>query len=111
MKCKILFSLMMMLFSLSTFASGKVLLDGKKIKNLAEMHRLLEKQLQIPANSGKDLDAVYDVLLSDYKAESIVRVKHLEILRKKMGEEYIDEFIEVVGMASEDNAHVVLMLE
>ena len=83
MKCKILFSVLMLLFSLSTFGSGRVLLDGKKIKNLAEMHRLLEKQLKVPVNSGNDLDAVYDVLLADYKAESIVRVKHLEILQKK----------------------------
>lgn len=111
MNSKILFSLLMLSFSLTTFASGKILLDGKKIKNLAEMQRLLEKQLQLPTNSGKDLNAVYDVLLADYKAESIVRVKHLEILRKKMGEQYIDDFIEVVSLASEDNAHVILILE
>lgn len=111
MSSKILLFLWAFLISISAFASGNVLLDGKKIKNLAEMQNILEKNLQLPPNSGKDLDDVYEVLVSDYKAESIVRIKHMAALRKKIGEQYIEDLIEVVGQASDENAHVVLILE
>jgi RNAse (barnase) inhibitor barstar len=108
---KIVALLFMMTLTIDTFAAGKVFLDGKKLKNREEMQLLLEKELMMPANTSKNFGAVYDVLLADYKTESLVRIKHLEILRKKMGKAYIEDFIEIVGQAAEDNAHVILILE
>jgi RNAse (barnase) inhibitor barstar len=111
MSLKVLALLFTMTLSIETFAAGKVFLDGKKLKNRDEMQLLLEKELMMPAHASKNFGAVYDVLLADYKTESLVRIKHLEILRKKMGAEYIEDFIEIVGQAAEDNAHVILIME
>jgi RNAse (barnase) inhibitor barstar len=111
MRFKILISLSVVFFSVTAFAKGNVLIDGKKIKTREDMQHLIEKQLQLPNNSGKDLDAVYDELMSDINSESIVRLKHLASLRSKVGVEYVDEFIEAVSEASDENARVVLVLE
>ena len=108
---RILVSLCILSFSINGFAAGNVQIDGKKIKNREDMQRLLEKQLHFPTNYDKVPDAVYEVLLADLKTESIVRIKHLEILRKKLGEQYVDDFIEAVDFAAEENIHVVLILE
>ena len=111
MKSKILLLIVLTFYVSSVMASGNVLIDGKTVKNKEDMQRILEKQLHFPTNYGKDLNNIYDGLLADFKSESVVRIKHLDVLRKKIGEQYIDEFIEVVGLAANDNLHVVLILE
>jgi RNAse (barnase) inhibitor barstar len=95
----------------SVFSSENIQLDGKHIKSRDELQRILEKQLRLPINSAKNFDEVYNVLLADMKTESVVRIKHLEILKNKLGDQYIEDFIEVVNLAAEDNLHVILILE
>jgi RNAse (barnase) inhibitor barstar len=111
MKYKILVLLFLVIFSAQLLASSNIVIDGKKTKNREEMQIQIEKQLEMRRNSGKDFEAIYEILQSDLKSESIIRIKHLDILRKKLGEQYVQDFIETIGRAAEDNLHVVLIIE
>lgn len=111
MRLKFLIISALLAMSFNCLAKGNVLIDGKKIKTREDMQHLLEKQLQLPLNSGRDLNVVYDELLSDLKSESIVRLKHVASLRSKAGDQFVDDFIEAVSEVSEENTHVVLVLE
>jgi RNAse (barnase) inhibitor barstar len=111
MKYKATLLLSVVIFSTQIYSSTNVIIDGKKIKNRNEMQIQLEKQLEMHRNSGKEIETVYETLLSDFKTESVIRIKHLESLRAKLGEQYVQDFIEMVSRASEDNLHVVLIIE
>lgn len=97
--------------SLNTFAATNVLIDGKKFRANEDLPSVFRKQMNMPAVQNKNLDSVYDVLLSDFKTESIVRIKNVAILRRKLGDQYVNDFIDVVNQAAEDNSRVVLILE
>jgi len=111
MRLKSFIAILTLIFSIGCFAKGNVFIDGKKIKTREDMQRLLEKQMQLPANAGKDLDAIYAELLSESKSASVVRLKHLDSLKRKTGDQYVEDFIDAVNMAAEENAKVILVLE
>jgi ribonuclease inhibitor len=98
-------------FSLQLFASGSVVLNGKNIKNKAHLHEVLARGLDFPPYYGKNLDALFDILVSDFSAESVIKIKNLVFLKKKLGSEYTQEFLEVIGAASEANPRIILILE
>ena len=108
---KFAFSILLMCLSCEVFASGNVLLNGKQIKTKEELHTALAKGLNFPKYYGKNLDALYDVLSTDVSGESIIKVKNVNFLRLKLGTEFVQEFLETIGQASEENPRVILLLE
>lgn len=108
---KLLGFLFAMIFSVSAFASGSVQLNGKLIKNREELHTVIAKGLNFPSYYGKNLDALYDILVSDFSGETIIKIKHLNFLRQRLGNTYTQAFLEVIGEASETNPRVILVLE
>ena len=99
------------LISLQVLASGSVVISGKDIKTRDQLHTLMAKQLNFPGNYGKNLDALYDVLSTDFSGDNIIKIKHVNLLKAKLGVDYIDGFIEVIMEASEDNPRIILVLE
>lgn len=100
-----------LLFSLQAFASGTVLIDGKEIKNRDQLHSHMAKQLKFPTYYGKNLDALYDVLSTDFSGSTVIKFKHLNILKAKLGTDYVEALVQTIMDAAEDNNRVILLLE
>lgn len=100
-----------LLFSFNVFASGSVLIDGKEIKNREQLHTILAKNLKFPAYYGKNLDALYDVLSTDFSGETIIKFKHINSLRAKLGSEYVEGLVQTIMDAAEENNRIILLLE
>ena len=100
-----------MLLSLQLFASGSALINGKEIKSQDHLHTLLAKQLNFPKYYGKNLDALFEVLSTDYSGQTVIKLKHLNFLKAKLGPEYTEALIQAILDASEENPKVVLVLE
>lgn len=99
------------LLSFQVMASGSVLINGKEIKSREQLHTLIAKQLGFPGDYGRNLDSLYDVLGSDFSGANIIKIKHLNLLKAKLGSDYIDAFIQAIMDASEDNPRIILVLE
>ncbi|MBC7539844.1 MAG: barstar family protein [Bacteriovorax sp.] len=108
---KALLALGGMILSLQVMASGSVLINGKEIKNREQLHAIFAKQLNFPHFYAKNLDSLYDNLSSDFSSESIIKIKHVNLLKAKLGTEYIDAMIQAIMDAAEDNPRVILVLE
>lgn len=73
-------------------------INGKRITDKAGLHVLLGQKLNLPADCGKNLDAVYDVL-TDPGKDRIITVKHEDLLRERLGD-YADRFLRMLEDAS-----------
>lgn len=100
-----------MLMSFQLMASGSVLISGKEIKSRDHLHTFLAKQLKFPSYYGRNLDSLYDVLSTDFAAQTVIKIKFLSILKSKLGTDYTEALIQVILDASEDNPRIVLLLE
>lgn len=98
-------------FSFQAFASGTVLINGKEIKNRDQLHALIARDLKFPTYYGKTLDSLYDVLSTDFSSEAIIKFKHLNILKAKLGSDYVESLVQSIMDAAEDNNRVILLLE
>lgn len=98
-------------FSLQAFASGTVLINGKEIKTREQLHTLISKQLKFPTYYGKTLDSLYDILSADIIGDSVIKFKHLNILKARLGSEYVEALVQTIMDAAEDNNRVILLLE
>jgi RNAse (barnase) inhibitor barstar len=99
------------ILSFQVMASGTVLINGKEIKSREQLHSIFAKQLNFSKLYGKGMDSLYDNLSADYSSESIIKIKHVSLLKAKLGTEYIDSMIQAIMDAAEDNPHVILVLE
>jgi RNAse (barnase) inhibitor barstar len=100
-----------LLFSFQVLASGTVLINGKDVKNREFFHSLIAKQLNFPQYYTKTSDSLYDILSSDFGGGSIIKFKYLNILKAKLGSDYIEGMIQAIENASVDNSRIVLLLE
>lgn len=94
--------------SFQVMASGSVLINGKEIKNREQFHAVFAKQLNFPNLVGKTL---YDNLSSDNSGESIIKIKHVNLLKAKLGSDYVDTMIQFIMDAAEDNPRIIFVLE
>lgn len=100
-----------MLMSYQVMASGSVLINGKEVKSQEHMHTMIAKQLNFSSTYGKNLDSLYDTLSTDLGNQSVIKIKHLSILKSKLGADYMEALIQAISDASQDNPKVVLLLE
>jgi len=98
------------LLSLQVMASGSILINGSEVQTKEQLHTLLSKHLNFPDYYGGNLDSLYDVLSTDFTGESVIRINHLNKLKATLGSEYVENFIQVILDASEDNPHINLIL-
>lgn len=100
-----------LVFTTNVFASGVVEINGKTIKSREELHKKMAKDLNFPTYYGANLDALYEVLVNDYSGESVIKIKYFNFLRKRIGSEYTQNFLEAISEASIVNPRVVLIIE
>ena len=108
---KALLALSGILLSFQVLASGSVLINGKEIKNREQLHAIFAKQLNFNHLYGKTLDSLYENLSTDYSGDCIIKIKNVNLLKAKLGTDYIEAIIQAIMDASEDNPHVILVLE
>lgn len=104
-------SILIGILSFQVMASGSVLIDGKEIKTKDQLHAIIAKNLNFPTYYGKNLDALNEILSSDFTGDSIVKIKHVNLLKAKIGSEYIEAMIQVIMDAAEDNPRLILVIE
>ena len=100
-----------MLMSFQIMASGSALINGKEIKTQLDFHTELAKQLNFSKTYGKNLDSLYYALITGSENQNIIKIKHLSILKSKLGADNVEALIQIILDASQDNPKVVLLVE
>lgn len=90
-------------------AAGISVIDGHKITDKKELHAKLAKDLSFPTYYGNNLDALYDVLVSE-KESMVIKIINPYALQRKLGKKYIEGFFAAISDASDENPRVVLIL-
>lgn len=78
-------------------------INGKRVTDRDSLHALLRTKLSLPADCGKNLDAVYDVLTEPGK-DRIIILKQEALLKERLGD-YADRFLRMLEDASQ-SGHV-----
>ena len=78
-------------------------INGKRVTDKASLFALLAQKLNLPADCGKNLDAVFDVL-TDPGKDRIITLKHEDLLRERLGD-YADRFLQMLEDAGQ-SGHV-----
>ena len=81
-------------------------INGKWVRDKESLHDLLRKKLNLPADCGKNLDAVHDVL-TDPGMDRIITVKNEALLHERLGD-YADRLLRMLEDAAE-SGHVKLI--
>lgn len=108
---KVVVTLSVVLLSFRVMASGTISLDGKDIKSRDDLHSLLIKKLNFPSYYSRTLNSVYEILSTDLKSDNVIKIKHVSLLKAKLGADYVDGFIQSVMDASEDNPRIIMVVE
>lgn len=99
------------MMSFQVMASRVVLINGKEASSQEEIHTIFVKQLSFSKSYGRNIDALYDILSTDFGNQTTIKIKHLSILKSKLGADYVEALIQAILEASQDNPKVVLLLE
>lgn len=87
----------------------KILVNGKKIQNKSELHDYLIKQFHLPLYYGRNLDALWDILVTKKNLEKIT-VIHASYLDRILGE-YSNSLLNLFKELSDINNVEVLIFE
>lgn len=78
-------------------------INGKRVTDRESLHALLREKLNLPADCGANLDAVYDLLTEPGK-DRIITVKHEDLLRERLGD-YAERLLRMLDDAAK-SGHV-----
>ena len=81
-------------------------INAKRVPDRDRLHALLRQKLNLPAGSGANLDAIYDLLTEPGKDRTII-IKHEAMLREQLGD-YADRLLRMLEDA-EKSGHVKLI--
>lgn len=81
-------------------------INGKRVTDRESLHALLRTKLNLPADCGRSLDAVFDVL-TDPGKDRIITLKHEELLKERLGD-YAERLIRMLEDAAQ-SGHVKLI--
>lgn len=87
-----------------------ILIDGKKIQSLNELHEFLAKLKFFPSYYGKNLDALWDVLTTYIEGPIYIIWKSHELSKNKFGEDF-DEVKKILVYASKDRDDLTISFE
>ncbi|PUA38057.1 barnase inhibitor [Paenibacillus elgii] len=63
-----------------------ILLDGREIDNVGQLHAVLKEALELPEYYGNNLDALWDCLTGWVEMPLTIRWLHFQESEKKLGE-------------------------
>lgn len=86
-----------------------VLLDGNEIKEAKDLHEKFRQSLDLPEYYGNNLDALYDVLSTNYDEIGIIAV-NTDKLRDTLGERW-DRFLGLLSRVAEENEGVKALID
>lgn len=86
-----------------------IILDANYMESKIDLHKYIERKLNLPDYYGRNLDALNDVL-SEFSDELTIKIVNTKNAKKKLGE-YWDSFIEVIENISEDYGKISLVVE
>ena len=78
-------------------------INGKRVTDRDSLYALLWEKLNLPADCGANLDAVYDLLTEPGK-DRIITVKHEDLLRERLGD-YAERLLRMLDDAAK-SGHV-----
>jgi ribonuclease inhibitor len=81
-------------------------INGKRVTDRDSLHALLRVKLSLPADCGRNLDAVYDILTTPGK-DRIITIKNEALLRERLGD-YADRLLRMLEDSAE-SGHVRLI--
>ncbi len=81
-------------------------INGKRVTDRESLHALLRTKLNLPADCGRSLDAVFDVL-TDPGKDRIITLKHEELLKERLGD-YAERLIRMLEDAAQ-SGHVKII--
>ena len=81
-------------------------INGKRVTDREGLHALLREKLNLPADCGANLDAVYDLLTEPGK-DRIITIKQEALLREHLGD-YAERFLQMLEDAAQ-SGHVQLI--
>ena len=66
----------------------KIIIKGKEINNIKEVHELLASELDFGPYYGYNLDALWDMLTTDVEGSVIIQWNDSDISEKKFGKDF-----------------------
>ena len=81
-------------------------INGKWVTDRDSLHALLRKKLNLPADCGANLDAVYDLLTTPGK-DRVLILKHEDLLTERLGD-YARRFLQMLEDAA-GSGHVKVL--
>lgn len=82
----------------------EIVINGKDIFGIADIHELLAEELGFPAYYGKNLDALYDCL-TELTDEVRIEVADTDVLHERLGIAY-EKLCRVIGDAAEESGRI-----
>ena len=85
----------------------EVLIDGRDVFTIADIHEILAEELGFPDYYGKNLDALYDCL-TEISEEVSIGFRNADVLRERLGIAF-ERLCRVIADAAEENGRIELM--
>lgn len=104
----VLFS--MQVFAATTTTSERAVIDGRLIKSIDDVHKVIGKSFSGSNIQIKNMESLYDTLTTENNLRTI-NIRHVESLKSRLGKNYVDSLIKTIHDAAEDNNHIVLIVE
>ena len=73
----------------------EIVLDGKKIDTVDELHIFLKKELDFPNYYGMNLDALWDCLTDGFAEPTKIVWINIDDSKKKLGRNVVDLVIDI----------------
>ena len=86
----------------------KVELDGRRMTDRNAAHDHLAAQLQFPEYYGRNLDALYDLLM-EYSTPLEILFSHAEVMKEQLGT-YGSALLHTLQEAENDNLNLIVTI-
>jgi ribonuclease inhibitor len=86
------------------------ILDGNKIRSLADFYDWISSLMKLPAHFGRNLDALWDVLATDVEGPFEINWTHADNSRKLMGKDF-DRLVQLLKELEEERDDFQLKIE
>lgn len=83
-------------------------INGSAVADREMLHDLLAKELMLPDYYGRNLDALYDLLM-EISQPTAFKILHPDLLREHLGS-YCEAFAATLVQASQNNPRVTVEL-
>lgn len=85
----------------------EVTLNGYNITSMEQVHEILAKELKFPSYYGKNLDALYDMLVHE-QVEVVITIINAGLLSYNIGEDKVQAILDTLNSAQEANSKIMV---